>query len=161
MKKNTKLGVLYDEIPLPDLGSTIPLEYSEDIAKTKPWFPMLLLVNTNDYKEAKSNHKHKMRFVAFNGDIEGGRMVHKPTMERNDENVTNWIKQNTPRVNSGPPTIPAARAPAPAPKAAAPEEPRVVSRQKPFDVKASIFVQTCERNANITPSVRNGGYAPF
>jgi thiol-disulfide isomerase/thioredoxin len=150
----------FEEIPLDDVNSSrIPSSYSNDLASIRPWFPMLLMVNPTDLEAAKRDPNTKMRFVAFNGIAEDGAIKHKPTTERSEDNVVGWIKTNTQRVMNGPPTLQASRPPpARTPKIATPP---IEEKKKPFDVKASIFVQTCERNANITPSVRNGGYAPF
>jgi len=157
------------DIVVPTLSDPFPDGYFDDLSKSRHWYPMIWVFKEGDYEKAMKNHSQKTRFEVFNGTTQDGKVTRKPAgsfVRPTEENIIHWIKGSLELVKTGGPNLattmpkatPSSSKVKETPKEAVKEE---TEDSRPFTVHSSIFVPTCERQANITPTIQNGGYAPF
>ena len=165
IQKSLKNLVTIKEIVVPSMHGEFPRDYPKDITEIEHWFPMLVMMHPKDLEDGIKNPNLKTRFVVYNGDTSGGYVRHTKAQRLTEDLIVGWVKDTAKKVIDGPPTYSQTgrqSTPPQKPKSVLPkEEKKSDTISKKYSVHDSIFVPTCERNANITPSIQNGGYSPF
>ena len=152
----------YENIHVPNLSTPVPEHLPKEFVEMRHAYPIFLLVNGDDWENAKKNRNLQMRFAVMNHTVDNGTIVRKPTMHNTVDNIENWTRSKLPSVINGPPLLKKkAKEVSGESSISKKTAEETVEEKRPFGIYDSMFVPTCNRNANIVPSVQNGGYAPF
>ena len=140
-----------DSIEIQKTSSQLPAWVPNNYRSHINWFPTMSLFPSKDWLTAKgdSGSNMKLRFKTFNAELtDKGTYKHVNNMQITVSDIVSWVRSSIAEMDKPPaPQLPLSRGPEVKP----PQEYKDPKRV--FEVHSkSVFVPTCSRTANITPS---------